>query len=113
VRAGYTKQPSRPRRLKERSMPWFKRHYGSADYRPEFECFEQMFNSLHGPRDMMMISTGLADATTVYLSLPNSKLAAIYPGFAEIQPADLPTEATLLIGHQDAFQERFRFAARD
>jgi hypothetical protein len=90
-----------------------KRDYGSADYRQDFECFEQMFNSLHGPRDMMMISTGLADATTVYLNLPDPKLAAMYPGFAAIQPADLPTEARLLIGHQDAFQERFRFAARD
>jgi hypothetical protein len=94
-------------------MPWFKRHYGFADYGPNFECFEQMFNSLHGPRDMMMIATGLADATTVYLSLPDAKLGAMYPGFAEIQPADLPTEARLLIGHQDAFQARFRDAARD
>ena len=94
-------------------MAWFKRDYRSADYRQDFDCFEQMFNSLHGPRDMMMISTGLADARTVYLSLPDPKLATMYPGFTEIQSADLPTEATLLIGHQDAFQERFRFAARD
>lgn len=93
-------------------MPWFKRHYGSTDYRPEFDCFEQMFASLHGPREMMMISTGLAD-TTVYLNLPDPKLVAMYPGFTEIEPANLPTEATLLIGHQDAFQERFRFASRD
>ena len=94
-------------------MAWFKRDYRSADYRQDFDCFEQMFNSLRGPRDMMMISTGLADARTVYLSLPDPKLATMYPGFTEIQSADLPIEATLLIGHQDAFQERFRFAARD
>jgi hypothetical protein len=94
-------------------MPWFKRHYGATDYRQAFERFEQMFNSLHGPRDMMMISTGLADDTIIYLSLPHHKLAVAYPGFEPIQPADLPTEATLLIGHQDAFQERFRFPIRD
>jgi hypothetical protein len=94
-------------------MPWFKRHYGATDYRPEFERFEEMFNSLHGPRDMMMISTGQADATIVYLSLPSHALAVGYPGFHAIQSADLPTEATLLIGHQDAFQERFRFPIRD
>jgi hypothetical protein len=94
-------------------MSWFKRRYGSADYRPEFESFEQMFNSLHGPRNMMMISTGLADTTTVYLSLPDSELAEMYPGFTHIQASDLPAEATLLIGHQDAFQEHFRFAVRD
>ena len=35
------------------------------------------------------------------------------PGFEEVQLADLPTEATLLIGHQDAFQEHFRFPRRD
>jgi hypothetical protein len=93
-------------------MAWFQRHYGSADYGQEFERFEQMFNSLHGPRDMMMISTGMTDAT-IYLSLPDPKLAALFSGFVAIQPADLPTEATLLIGHQDAFQARFRFAARD
>ena len=33
--------------------------------------------------------------------------------FQAIPSADLPTEATLLIGHQDAFQERFRFPIRD
>jgi hypothetical protein len=45
--------------------------------------------------------------------LPDHKLAVAYPGFEAIQPADLPTEATLLIGHQDAFQEHFRFPIRD
>jgi hypothetical protein len=73
-----------------------------------------MFNSLHGPRDMMMISTDEADATIVYLSLPDPTLAVGYPGFQAIKSsADLPTEATLLSGHQDAFQERFRFPIRD
>jgi hypothetical protein len=93
-------------------MPWFKRHFGFSDYGQEFERFEEMFNLLRGPRDMMMISTGLADAKIVYLSLPD-QLAVAYPGFEAIQPADLPTEATLLIGHQDAFQEHFRFPIRD
>jgi len=50
---------------------WFKRHYGLADYRQEFERFEEMFNSQHGPRDMMMVSAGLGDETTVYFYLPN------------------------------------------
>jgi hypothetical protein len=56
-----------------------------------------------------MISTGLAGAKIVYLSLPDHKLAMAYPGFEAIHPADLPTEATLLIGYQDAFQERSGF----
>jgi hypothetical protein len=47
-------------------MAWFKRDYRSADYRQDFDCFEQ-----HGPRYMMMISIGLADARMVYLSLPD------------------------------------------
>jgi hypothetical protein len=72
-----------------------------------------MLNAMQGPRDMMMISTGLPGETTVYLSLPNQKLAVADPGFEEVQLADLPTEATLLIGHQDAFQEHFRFPRRD
>ena len=92
---------------------WLKCHYGFADYRPAFDRFEEMFNAMQGPRDMMMISTGLPGETTVYLSLPNQKFAVAYPGFEEVQLADLPTEATLLIGHQDAFQEHFRFPRRD
>ena len=94
-------------------MLWFKRHYGLADYRQEFERFEEMFNSQHGPRDMMMVSAGLGDETTVYFYLPNPALAAVFPGFEAILPTDLPVEATLLVGHQDAFQERFKFAGRD
>jgi hypothetical protein len=52
-----------------------------------------MFNAMQGPRDMMMISTGLPGETTVYLSLPNQKFAVAYPGFEEVQLAELPTEA--------------------
>jgi hypothetical protein len=94
-------------------MLWFKRHYGLADYRQEFERFEEMFNSQHGPRDMMMVLAGLGDETTVYFYLPDPELAAAFPDFEAILPTGLPTEATLLVGHQDAFQERFKFARRD
>jgi hypothetical protein len=55
----------------------------------------------------------LGDGTRVYLSLPDPKLIEAYPGFEPIDPAELPAEATLLIGHQDAFAERFRFPKRD
>ena len=68
---------------------------------------------MQGPRDMMMISTGLPGETTIYLSLPNQKLAVAYLGFEQVQLAELPTEATLLIGHQEVFQEHFRFPRRD
>jgi hypothetical protein len=94
-------------------MTWFRRRYGIADYGRAFEEFEALFNRLHGPRDMMMIKTELGDGTRVYLSLPDPQLVQAYPGFEPIDPAELPTEATLLIGHQDAFGERFRFATRD
>jgi hypothetical protein len=95
-------------------VPWLLSFLSAdADYRPAFDRFEEMFNAMQGPRDMMMISTGLPGETTVYLSLPNQKLAVAYPGFEEVQLADLPVEATLLIGHQDAFQEHFRFPRRD
>jgi hypothetical protein len=63
---------------------WLKCHYGFADYRPAFDRFDEMFNAMQGPRDMMMISTGLPGETTVYLSLPNQKLAVAYPGFEEV-----------------------------
>jgi hypothetical protein len=94
-------------------MTWFRRRYGIADYGRAFEEFETLFNRLHGPRDMMMIKTELGDGTRVYLSLPDPKLVEAYPGFEPIDPAELPAEATLLIGHQDAFGERFRFPRRD
>jgi len=94
-------------------MTWFRRRYGIADYGRAFEQFEALFNRLHGPRDMMMIKTELGDGTRVYLSLPDPKLVEAYPGFEPIDPAELPREATLLIGHQDAFGERFRFPTRD
>ena len=90
---------------------WLKSHYGFADYRPAFDRFEETFNAMQGPRDMMMISTGLPGETTVCLSLPNQKLAVAYPGFEEVQLADLPIEATLLIGDQDAFQAHFASCA--
>jgi hypothetical protein len=55
----------------------------------------------------------LGDGTRVYLSFPDPKLVEAYPGFEPIDPAELPAEATLLIGHQDAFGELFRFPTRD
>jgi hypothetical protein len=79
-------------------MVWFKHHYGHADYGPEFNRFEQMFISMGAPREMLMIKTGLTSDATVYLSLPDPKLAVMYPGFESMQPADLPSEATLLSG---------------
>jgi hypothetical protein len=97
----------------EPHMTWFRRRYGIADYGRAFEEFEALFNRLHGPRDMMMIKTELGDGTRVYLSVPDPKLVEAYPGFEPIDPAELPAEATLLIGHQDAFGERFRFPKRD
>ena len=94
-------------------MTWFRRRYGIADYGRAFEEFEALFNRLHGPRDMMMIKTELGDGTRVYLNLPDPKLVEAYPGFEPIDPAELPAEAMLLIGHQDAFGERFQFPRRD
>lgn len=92
---------------------WLKRFYGRDDYELAFQRFETLFLSLHSPRDMMMISDEAALLeTTVYISLPDDVWSPAFPGFEHIGAEALPKEACLLIGDQNAFQEKFQYSTR-
>jgi hypothetical protein len=62
---------------------------------------------------MMLIIVDAPDLSSskLIVCLPAS-LLSIYEGFVEIQPDALPSEATLLVGHQDLFEELFDYPAR-
>ena len=92
---------------------WFKRYYGAGNYEPEWKLFETLFLSLHGPREMLMISDeAVATECTVYIGLPDAKLSAIFSGFSRVTESELPKEAILQIGDQSAFEEQFSFPSR-
>src|SRR5687767_3177612 len=77
-------------------MAWFKRFYGRKSYEPEQERLAQLHLRLGGPRGMLMLCTGSAAKTTVFIAL-DPLLAATH--FPEFEPSEMPPrDATLLFG---------------
>jgi hypothetical protein len=60
------------------------------------------------PGQMMLVATTGPDATVLFASLPNPSLLHALAGFERIDDDELPTEASLLVGHNHGFEKHFR-----
>jgi hypothetical protein len=79
-------------------MPWFKRVFGTTGYHDEFARFEALFRELGEPRGMMLLRTGRLQGVTLYACFPNTLGTCPFPDF---KPAEAPTSAVGLIGHDE------------
>jgi hypothetical protein len=91
-----------------------KKGVSNAEWGRVQELFEKHFMTLKGPRDMMLIceSTPGARPVRLIVALPDGTPLSLYEGFVEIDADRLPRAASLLVGHQDRFQEQFEFPKR-
>jgi hypothetical protein len=87
----------------ECSVIWGQRAIGDGSEAAAQDTFGRLFMKLGGPPEMMLISTD----DRLIVSLPNEVLLAEFDGFTMMSEADLPKNAVLVIGDQDAFDARF------
>jgi hypothetical protein len=94
-------------------MIWMKRHYETTWANTTLlDDFEKLFMALKGPASMLMIEEEHAPLdSTVWMRLPNSALAAAFPGFEEASSAGLPKKAILLAGHTGEFEKLFNYGS--
>jgi hypothetical protein len=57
---------------------------------------------------MMLVATCGPGPIPLLASLPNPYLLNALTGFEQIADGELPTEVPLLVGHNHAFEKRFR-----
>lgn len=94
-------------------MMWASRQFGIDDWFAVQDRFEALFLAAGGPREMMLISTkskGLK--TRLLMGLPDPRLLSNFEGFEPVAEADLPKQATFLVGYDEAFNERFSIPSR-
>ncbi len=90
-------------------MIWVRRIIDLAEWNEVQDHFEGLFVKLGCPGQMMLVATTGPDATVLFASLPNPSLLHALAGFERVGEAELPGEASLLIGHNHAFEKRFRY----
>jgi hypothetical protein len=95
-------------------MIWARKAIVLSEWDEIQDQFEELFMKLGGPRQMMLVATSSsgADQTDLCMSLPNSALLSLFQGFEAIAEMDLPSEASLLIGHDSQFKVRFEYPTR-
>jgi hypothetical protein len=88
---------------------WIERTFPHDGWSHVHDAFESQFDALGGPRDMMLVKVARHDQMFCQLivALPHAGLANVYEGFCEITPEQLPRRASLVMGHQDVFNELF------
>ncbi|WP_162815911.1 hypothetical protein [Microvirga aerophila] len=93
------------------AMIWARKTSGLSEWDNLQEQFEELFTKLGCPRQMMLIAGAPAVASQIdlFISLPYSGLLSIFYEFDQISESELPLEAPLLVGHDDAFRVRFKF----
>ena len=88
---------------------WIKRRFAFADYAADQDRFEQLWQILGHPIDMMMIATGRVSDQTLYARLPSSELAKEFPGWTIISDSELPEAASVLLCVPAEFEKRFKY----
>jgi hypothetical protein len=88
---------------------WAKRSFAIDGGNAEHTFFENHFDALGRPVDMMMVEVTSPDHTskTFYVALPDASLLPLYKGFVQIQPDQLPKTAVPLCGYDHRFKELF------
>lgn len=90
-------------------MIWIRRVIALAEWNEFQDQFESLFVKLGCPGQMMLVATSGPGLPTLFASLPNPGLLNALAGFEQINDGELPAEASLLVGHNHAFETRFRY----
>ena len=93
-------------------MIWARRVIAPAEWNEVQNQFESLFVKLGCPGQMMLVATSGCSPTILFASLPNTVLLTALAGFEQTGDGELPTEASLLVGHSHAFEKRFRYPKR-
>lgn len=93
-------------------MIWARRVIAPAESSEVQDQFEGLFVKLGCPGQMMLVATSGPGLPTLFASLPNPGLLNALMGFERVNDSELPSEASLLIGHPHAFEKRFRYPKR-
>jgi len=94
-------------------MIWVRRMIDQAEWQEIEDQFENLFIKLGCPKQMMLVAgPGEARRSTLFASLPNTALLHALTGFESIGEGDLPSHASLIIGHHEHFGRYFRPSAR-
>jgi hypothetical protein len=88
---------------------WIERTFPIDGFFHMQNFFQDQFTALKQPREMILVQVNSPDLSTTRLiaGLPEGTSAAQYEGFVEIQPSELPSTASFLVGHPDRFKELF------
>jgi hypothetical protein len=90
-------------------MIWVRRIIAPAEWNEVQDQFESVFVKLGCPRQMMLVATTGPGPMMLFASLPNPGLLHALAGFEQIEGGELPSEASLLVGHSHAFEKRFTY----
>jgi len=90
-------------------MIWARRVITPAEWNEVQDQFESLFVKLGCPGQMMLVASSGPGPTMLLASLPNPGLLNALAGFALMADRELPSEASLLVGHHHAFAKRFRY----
>ncbi|MBZ6078069.1 hypothetical protein [Microvirga puerhi] len=96
------------------TMIWARKTIESGEWQEVQDQFEDLFTKLGCPGQMMLVAVSSHDPApaTLLASLPNAVLLSSLAGFESISEGDLPSEASLLIGHNRQFEQHFRYPVR-
>jgi hypothetical protein len=90
-------------------MIWVRRIIIPAEWNEVQDQFESLYVKHGCPGQMVLVAATGAGSPILFASLPNSSLLHALAGFEGVGDDELPTEASLLVGHNHAFEKRFRY----
>ena len=90
-------------------MIWAWRVITPVEWNEVQDRFESLFVKLGCPGQMMLVATTGPGPTVLFASLPNSSLLHALADFERIDGGELPAEASLLVGHNHAFEKIFKY----
>jgi hypothetical protein len=90
-------------------MIWACRVIIPVEWNEVQDQFENVFVKLGCPGQMMLVAISSPGPTMLFASLPNQHLLNALAGFELIADRELPSEASLLVGHHHAFAKCFRY----
>ena len=93
-------------------MIWVRRTITPDECNEVQDQFESLFVKLGCPGQMTLVATTDPGPTMLFASLPNPSLLHALAGFEGIRDSELPSEASLLVGHSHAFEKRFTYPKR-
>jgi hypothetical protein len=96
------------------AMLWARKTIGPTDWGTTQDQFEELFVKLGGPKQMMLVAASdPASGQPIFLmSLPSTTFLGTFSGFERVMEGDLPSEAALLVGHNDEMKKHFSYPVR-